>query len=338
MHSELEVVAPQPSPNLTRAARDPRESRESRDAKEAKEAVDPREPRELKEPKQRSDTLGSESAPSPLRTRKSSWNVFKNLNRTSSAEPPKESPSIPATSRTPSSYGTSPALSPRPTMSSSPGSLNEFRRSQVLSPPISPASTNSSLDALAAAGFCKGAYYVQQGVYEKAVQVSMKNMEWACHCRKCHFATPADRDQSGRPRFDDKIYAVSKLRFRSLLLFKSHLASNQKKKRLYKCLICVLAGDSSSTLEGEQSLLEHVSHHQGGVLNGLDLYGPICLEPSGPRMGSERTFDVCFADNPRFALPPSAIELGATEIVEADGTQLLDEDVFKNQWVDEGRQ
>lgn len=71
----------------------------------------------------------------------------------------------------------------------------------------------------------------------------------------------------------------------------------------------------------------------------MELYGPICLEPTGVRIGSERTFDLCFSDNPRFSLPPSAIELDDTAIVEADGMELPDneEEVYKNQWLDEGR-
>jgi len=207
-----------------------------------------------------------------------------------------------------------------------------------MTPPISPASTNSSIDALAAAGFCKGAYYVQQGMYEKSVQVSMKNMEWSCHCRKCPFTTPADRDERGRPRFDDRVYEAPNLRFRSLLLFKSHLSSGPKKRRVYKCLVCVLGRASSSTFESEQHLLEHMFHHQGAMLGGVELSGPVCLEPTGLRVGSERTFDVCFSMvSSRFSLPPSAIELDDTEIAEADGTELADEDeVFKNQWADEG--
>ncbi|KIX03431.1 uncharacterized protein Z518_06983 [Rhinocladiella mackenziei CBS 650.93] len=321
LQSEPEVTVAQPSP------------RDSKDSKEFKE---------LEGGKKRSSNLTRESEPlstSPLRSRKPSWNPFKNLHRTSSSEQPKESTtSAPPIARSSSSNYHSPTLSPRPMMSSSPGSLNDFRRSQIMTPPISPASTHSSLDALTAAGFCKGAYYVQQGIYDKAVQVSMKNMEWSCHCRKCPFATPADRDERGRPRFDDRIYEANTLRFRSLLLFKSHLSSSQKKRRFYKCLICVFGGDSSSSFEGEHHLFEHMSRHQGGVLGGLELCGPICLEPNGVRAGSEGTFDLCFSDPSRFSLPPSAIELDVTEILEADSIEVTEEDeVFKNQWVDQVR-
>ncbi|KIW93843.1 uncharacterized protein Z519_05158 [Cladophialophora bantiana CBS 173.52] len=295
---------------------------------EMKEVIEGPAPTERKE---RSGTLGSETPPAPGDVpRKPSWNVFKILHRTSSAE--KENISTPpqATSRPPS-YVTSPT-------SPSIRSLDDPRRSQVMTPPISPVSTVSSIDVLAAAGFCKGAYYVQQGIYEKGVQVSMKNMEWACHCRKCPFATPADRDERGRARFDDKVHSTRNLRWRSLVLFKSHISSSQKKSRLYRCLLCVLLGDSSSVFQGEQHLFEHMFHHQGGIVNGVELWGPICLDPGGARMGSERTFDICFAENPRFALPEGAFEMGvATEIVEADGTEIYDEDVFKNQWVDEGQ-
>ncbi|KIX99711.1 uncharacterized protein Z520_04347 [Fonsecaea multimorphosa CBS 102226] len=317
---------PMPSRNTQRPARPSRPP--SDEMKEVVEA--PPSP----ERKKRSGMLESETPPSPGQVpRKSSWNVFKKLHRTSSAE--KEYVLTPpqATSRPPS-HVTSPT-------SPSIRSLDDPRRSQVMTPPISPVSTVSSVDVLAAAGFCKGAYYIQQGIYEKGVQVSMKNMEWACHCRKCSFATPADRDERGRARFDDKPHSTRNLRWRSLLLFKSHISSGsgrQNTTRAYRCLICVLLGDSTSVYQGEHPLFEHMFHHQGGVVNGVELWGPICLEPSGARMGSERTFDVCFAENPRFAPPKGAFEMGvATEIVEADGTEIYDnEDVFKNQWVDEG--
>jgi hypothetical protein len=193
---------------------------------------------------------------------------------------------------------------------------------QALTPPISPVVTASSFDLLAAAAFCKGAYYVQQGTLAKGLQLSTKNMEWTCHCKKCPFAIPAAHS-NGRPCFDDKAHSTKQLRWRSLLLFKSHLASSQKKKRIYKCLLCVLSRDASATYGSENELFEHMIVHQGGVVNGVELWGPLCLETSGVRMGNESTFDVCFAENPRFALPESAFEMGnATEIFEADGTEI----------------
>jgi len=75
------------------------------------------------------------------------------------------------------------------------------------------------------------------------------------------------------------------------------------------------------------------------VVDGVELYGPICLEPTGIRAGSERTFDLCFSSNPRLSLPPDAIELDDTGIVEADSLEVADndEEVYKNQWLDEGR-
>ncbi|KAK4943552.1 hypothetical protein LTR10_016846 [Elasticomyces elasticus] len=311
-------------------------------SKDQRESKGPNEAKDLAEPKKRSNTLTTEvgTPPSPVRSRKSSWNVFKTLNRTPSTEETKENSRALTIPRSSTSKSTSPTLSPRATMSSSPGSMNlNDRRSQVMTPPLSPASTFSPADALAAAGLCKGAYYVQNGVYEKALQVAMKNLEWACHCKKCSFATPADRDERGRPRFDDSIHEASKLRFRSLLLFKSHLTPSQNTGRLYKCLICLLCGDSSSTFSGEQHLFEHITHHEGAVLAGVELYGPICLEPAGIRAGSERTFDLCFSNNPRLSRPPSAVELDDTGIAEADSLEVADnnEEVYKNQWLDEGR-
>ncbi len=88
-------------------------------------------------------------------------------------------------------------------------------------------------------------------------------------------------------------------------------------------MMCVLLGDPSHTYEGEHDFFEHMFIHQGGVLNGVELWGPLCLERSGVRIGSESTFDVCFAENPRFALPESAFEMGiATEVFEADGKEI----------------
>ncbi|KIW10448.1 hypothetical protein PV08_11412 [Exophiala spinifera] len=287
---------------------------------------------ELKAP---SNTVGPEvaTAPRPPASRKSSWNVFKKHRRTSSTESRREDPSTVRGSRGSTATVTSPVLS------ASPGSftLRTSRTSAILTPPISPASTWTPYDAITAAGFCEGAHYAQQGLYEKSVQVSMRNMEWSCHCRKCSFATPADKDERGRPRFDDNVYEASTLRFRPLLLFKSHLPSKEKKARSYKCLICILGGDSSSNFHGEVHLLEHLSHHQSALVGGVELVGPICLEAIGVREGSEKTFDICFPITSGFSLPAGAVELDDTAIVEADGNEYgEEEEVFKNQWVNEG--
>jgi hypothetical protein len=221
-------------------------------------------------------------------------------------------------------YEPSPSLSPQTLAMVSPSIRPESMApsTQIMTPPISPVITKSPIDALAAAGFCKGAYYIQQGTLAKGLQLSAKNMEWTCHCRKCPFAIPASNEH-GRPRFDDRAHSTSKLRWRSLLLFKSHLASSQRKKRIYKCLMCVLHGDPLSTYENEHDLFEHMIIHQGGVLNGVELWGPLCLEPTGVRIGTETTFDICFLENPRFALPESAFEMSIeTEVFEADGKEI----------------
>ncbi|KAK6366467.1 uncharacterized protein PV06_02548 [Exophiala oligosperma] len=295
--------------------------------------------KEIKGSKKRSDTVGtfgteSKMPPTPAASRKSSWNLFKKRQRTSSTESWREDPSTVLNSAESSAAGASPVLSASPASIT----LRTSRTSTILTPPISPASTFTPYEALAGAGFCKGAYHVQQGVYETSVQVSMRNMEWSCHCRKCSFATPADKDERGRPRFDDNVYTASMVRFRPLLLFKSHLASKEKKARSYKCLICILGGDSSAIFQGEDRLLEHISHHQNAFVGGVELAGPIRLEPTGVREGSERTFDICFPNMSTLSLPASAIELDDTGIVEADdGMNYGGEDeVFKNQWVNEG--
>lgn len=108
-----------------------------------------------------------------------------------------------------------------------------------------------------------------------------------------------------------------------MLLFKAHVASKEKKKRVYKCPMCILMGANAVLYDGEHDFFEHMIIHQGGVLNGVELWGPLCVEPGGVRIGTEETFDVCFAENPRFALPESAFEMSiATEIVEADSREI----------------
>ena len=263
-------------------------------------------------------------------SRKSSWSVFKILHRSPSVEQHGDlvSPLSPQKAGLDPAFP-SPALSPQTLAMYSPAvGPASVASTQIMTPPISPISPLSSIDVLAAASFCKGAYYIQQGILNKGLSLSAKNMEWACHCRKCPFAIPADT-QHGRPRFDDRAKSTLKLRWRSLLLFKSHLATSQKKKRVYKCLICVLQGIQVPTFESEHDMFEHMITHQGGVSNGIELWGPLSLEPTGVRVATETTFDVCFAENPRFALPESAFEMSiATEVFEADGRELVREDAL----------
>jgi hypothetical protein len=191
-----------------------------------------------------------------------------------------------------------------------------------MTPPISPLANVSPLEMMANAGFCKGAYYVQQGMIASGLKLATKHMEWSCHCKKCPFATPADH-MNGRPKFDDRAHTTKNLRWRTLLLFKSHIISKDKKKRQYKCLMCVLMGNSAIVYDSEHDLFEHMIDHQGGALNGRELWGPLCLETTGVTIATENTFDVCFADNPRFALPASAFEMGLdTQVFEADSREV----------------
>ncbi|EHY53711.1 hypothetical protein HRR83_003926 [Exophiala dermatitidis] len=279
--------------------------------------------------------------PAPPMARKSSWNVFKNLHRATSREQTQEHSSSPPTKRTSSVHMEPPAgpLRATTTSSMSVGSWEDSPRPPMLTPPLSPVPTLSFQDAVAEAGFCTGATYAQQGIYEKSLRVSMKNMEWSCHCRKCPFTTPADRDEHGRPKFDDRIYQLSKLRFRTLFLFKSHLPATKQKKHLYKCLICALSGDSSPTYDGELHLFEHISHHQGASFGTVELSGPISLESTGVTVASEASFDICFPSARKSSLPPpkGAVELDGLEVWEADTPEITEvDDVFKNQWVGEG--
>ena len=159
---------------------------------------------------------------------------------------------------------------------------------------------------LGAASLCKGTYHIQQGDLKEGLQLSTRNMEYATNCRKCPFTLPAS-NVHGQPRFDDRAHSTSKSRWRSLPLLKAHLDSGQKKKRVYKCLMCVFQGHSTPTYEGEHDLFEHMIDHQGGVLNGVELWGPLCLETSGPRMGLRQHSTSALQKTPglRFQRAPS---------------------------------
>lgn len=268
----------------------------------------------------RTQTMEIAAASRLTQQRSPSWNIFKPRRRPSVEEKQViTSPPGPRPQRTSSStnsissptYIPSPRLSPgggggSPPLSTSPNALTDNRLSLNHTIPISPSSTISSSDTLGASGLCSSAYYILTGEYEKGVKLSVKSLEYACHCTKCSFATPAGRDPRGRPRFDDSIHQSPPLRFRSLFLFKSHIATKKSRKRQYRCMICVVSGDHSALYEGESHLFEHVAHHGRATVDGVELAGPICVNSNGLQIASEANFDVCFPGPERFELPPGA--------------------------------
>jgi len=113
-----------------------------------------KESRDCNESKSRSNTLtkDGETPCVPSRSRQSSWNPFKGLHRTPSAEQAKDSPSAALVARGPSSHVSPPTLCPSVRMSASPGYMNDFRRAPIMTPPISPACRFLQRSVLCSAG------------------------------------------------------------------------------------------------------------------------------------------------------------------------------------------
>lgn len=73
-------------------------------------------------------------------------------------------------------------------------------------------------------------------------------------------------------------------------------------------------------------------------MGNVQLSGPVCLEPTGVRVGSEGTFDLCFSTNMRMSLSRGGTAPEDAIMLDDDGVEASDADeVFKNQWLDEGR-
>ena len=140
------------------------------------------------------------------------------------------------------------------------------------------------------------------------------------------------RDRN-RPRFDDRVYKMEEMRFRLLLLLKSHLPQKASKDaRKYGCLLCALAGGPAKKCAGEEHLFEHLQNHAMQTYGETLLAGPVSIGAESVLVECMATYDVVFDGGEDFVLPPSALEV--TQSHESEPLNLVDE-VFGNVWADQ---
>lgn len=151
-------------------------------------------------------------------------------------------------------------------------------------------------------GFCPGAYQLQVGLIDNAIKIhnastSMtgQGQYYACRNQKCVFEGPAVLYGKAWS-YDKNLRIRNELRYRWLFLAKSHIPQERVKNKLYdfRCLICVLLGDESSTFRGSNQLLEHVGGHAGTQLAGITLLGPVFVSNNSVMQAHDDDFDIHF--------------------------------------------
>jgi hypothetical protein len=150
------------------------------------------------------------------------------------------------------------------------------------------------------AGFCQGAYQLQVGLIDSAIKIhnastSMtgQGQYYACRGKRCVFEGPAVIYEKGWS-YDRNLRSRNQLKYRWLFLAKSHIPQERVKNKLYafRCLICVLLGDESSTFHGSNQLLEHVGGHAGTQVVGLTLLGPLVVGNNSITQAHDDNFDI----------------------------------------------
>jgi hypothetical protein len=182
-------------------------------------------------------------------------------------------------------------------------------------------------------GFCQGAYHLQVGLVDSALKrknesVSMtgQGQYYACRGKRCVFEGPAVLYEQGWS-YDKNLRTRPGMKYRWLLLAKSHIPQERVRNKLYdfRCLVCVLLGDESSIFHGAVDLLEHVACHAGGQLAGTNLTGPFVIGNSSIMPAKDDNFDISFSPdrsssptNQLSASPTSTYVSKSSDAVSAD--------------------
>lgn len=151
-------------------------------------------------------------------------------------------------------------------------------------------------------GFCPSAYQLQVGLVDSAIKIhnastSMtgQGQYYACRYKRCVFEGPAVLYEKIWS-YDRNLRSRNHLEYRWLFLAKSHIPQERVKNKLYdfRCLICVLLADRSSTFHGSNQLLEHVGGHAGTQLAGITLLGPLVVTNNSITQAHDDNFDIRF--------------------------------------------
>ncbi|KIW41233.1 uncharacterized protein PV06_06807 [Exophiala oligosperma] len=212
-------------------------------------------------------------------------------------------------------------------------------------------------------GCCKYAYDLRQGSTKKALCRILfgtyhTEVAYKCASIKCSFTSRAIKRNNGY-QIDDRVRQFAEgVRYRWLFLAKSHVQQHRDQEQpTFRCLICTLLGDDSGMFEGIRSLLAHVADHQGAILGGSQLQGPIIFSNHGAAPASENDFDISLTQPTSTTIAAEPLRHGAAIVVAAsvpmnrsvESAMLLkeiastttyetyDDDDDENPWVTEGR-
>ena len=134
-------------------------------------------------------------------------------------------------------------------------------------------------------GFCKGAYYLQAGLYRdgaKLLNVSTamtgESRSWWCRNSNCVFEGPA-RQIRKEYFFDDSVRQLGSIKYRWAFLAKCHVALKRTRKQIfhYRCIFCVMQGKDAPIIPKTHAFLMHVEQHRGQPIEELILLKTLCI-------------------------------------------------------------
>lgn len=162
------------------------------------------------------------------------------------------------------------------------------------------------------AGFCKGAYLLQygksEGLKRRNQSTGMTGEGWymACCSSKCAFQGAAR--QVGRQWLcDNSSFVAHGVICTWLFLAKSHVTQSSIKRGVghFRCIFCVLLGESSPIYDGRSALLKHVSGHAGASVATTLLEGPLTVSDCGVTPAQQ--FDINFLSDNASEVPRESI-------------------------------
>ena len=170
-------------------------------------------------------------------------------------------------------------------------------------------------------GFCKGAYYLQAGLYRDGMR--LRNMStaktgeswyWGCQNKYCVFEGPACK-VSKEFIFDNTVRTFNSIKYRWSFLAKSHVAMKKSKAQIYnyRCIFCILKGISAPSITKIRPFLEHVAEHQGQHLEESILRRTLCINDR--IAADDEYFDINLAP-PEARIEPTPQDLAAEPAAE----------------------
>ncbi|EHY60078.1 hypothetical protein HRR83_006437 [Exophiala dermatitidis] len=179
-------------------------------------------------------------------------------------------------------------------------------------------------------GFCKHAYDLREGSIKKGLSLAPASvysgkLVYKCASSKCQFTGNAIHDKSGY-HVNDKIFSSpSGIQWRWMFLAKSHIQQKEPKDPSFRCLVCLMLGDDSGIYHGHDVLLAHLVGHQGALLGGTRLEGPLLFTNHGVQPDLTDDFDVRFpTSEPHGSHDQPEVQHGGAAVVVAGGPTQLD--------------